>query len=407
MRARRGLRLVTLILGAGSLTLAACSPAPGQVAVQGQPDVVNDAAASPPVPHPAITMAAETTVLATTAVASTVVATTVPRLDLYAFTRAGMLAPKVAAVTPMVYVPNTDARSITIINPATGDVVLTAPVGLVPHHVTPSWDLSTLYVLDTAGNAIYPITPGTTTIGAGIPVEDPYNLYFSPDGRYALVIAERYQRIDIRDPSSWKLLHSIAVPHPGVNHGDFSPDGRYFYASCEFSGWVVKVDLVELRLVVEAKVGVEPIDVKFSPDGTRLFVADQARAGVIVLDPGDLHEIGFIPTARGTHGLYPSRDGAKLYATNRLGSSVSVIDFATQQVVATWTIPNGGSPDMGSVSADGSQFWVSGRYHGEVYVFDTSSGTLTRRIKTGAGAHGLTYFPQPGRFSMGHTGNFR
>jgi len=383
--------------------LGACSPDNAQVSTAEGPTPVVTTNEAFTVTTTAST--APTTTAPTTTVAPT--STTAPKLDLYAFTRAGMVADRLRDLKPMVYVPNSDARSLTVIDPSTGEVVRTTPVGVVPHHVTPSWDMSVLYVLDTSGNALYPIDPRTTEMGPGIPVEDPYNLYFTPDGKQALVIAERYQRIDVRDPGTWKLLYTVSVPHPGVNHGDFSADGRYFYASCEFSGWVVKVDLVEQRLVAELKVGVEPIDVKFAPDASRLYVADQVRAGVIVLDPGDLHEIGFIPTGRGTHGLYPSRDGTKLYATNRLASSVSVIDFATNQVVATWTIPNGGSPDMGSVSPDGSQFWVSGRYHSEVYVFDTATGQLARRIKAGGGAHGLTYFPQPGRYSLGHTGAYR
>lgn len=353
------------------------------------------------------TMATAPVTAPTTTAPTTAVPTTAPPLNLYANTMSGMFAPQVVGITPRVYVPNSDAHSLTVIDPATGTVLKTVNVGVVPHHVTPSWDLSTLYVLDTSGNALFPINPRTSELGAPIPVEDPYNLYFTPDGKMALVIAERYKRIDVRNPTTWELLFTVPVPHAGVNHGDFSPDGRYFYASCEWSGWVVKVDLVEQRIVREAHVGVEPIDVKLSPDATRVYVADQARNGVMVLDPGDLHERAFIPAGKGTHGLYPSRDATHLYATNRLGGSVSVIDFATDTVVATWTIPNGGSPDMGSVSADGSQFWVSGRYHSEVYVFDTASGQLTMRIKAGGGAHGLTFFPQPGRYSLGHTGAYR
>lgn len=330
-----------------------------------------------------------------------------PPLDLYAHTRAGMLAPQVADVTPRVYVPNSGGGTVTVIDPATLDVLENYPVGVMPHHVTPSWDLSTLYALDTAGNALIPIDPRNGRPGKAIRVEDPYNLYFTPDGTSALVVAERYSRIDLRDPHTWELQASIPIAHPGVNHGDFSPDGRYFYASCEFSGWVVKVDLVEREVVVEAPAGVEPIDVKLSPDASVVYVADQARNGVMLLDPGDLHEIGFLATGRGSHGLYPSRDGRSLYVTNRLAGSVSVVDFASRAIVATWTIPGGGSPDMGSVSPDGTQLWLAGRYHGEVYVFDTASGTLITRIKVGPGAHGLTYFPQPGRYSLGHTGHFR
>ena len=378
--------------------------------------LVPGAAAAPPGAQPVASTA--TTAAPTTAATSastvapppveTVPVTTVPaKPDLYAFTRPGMFAPQVQGITPRVYVPNSDAHTLTVIDPATGAVIKTVPVGVVPHHVTPSWDLSRLYVLDTEGNGLFPIDPRTGELGPSIPVEDPYNLYFTPDGREALVIAERFQRIDLRNPTTWQLTGSISVPHPGVNHGDFSPDGRYFYASCEFSGWVVKIDLNERRIVNERKAGFEPIDVKLSPDATRLYVADQVRAGVMILDPGDLRELGFIPTGRGAHGLYPSRDGTKLYATNRRANSVSVIDFATNQVVATWTIPGGGSPDMGSVSPDGSQFWVTGRYHSEVYVFDTTTGQLVMRIRAGGGAHGLSYFPQPGRYSVGHTGAYR
>ena len=408
MRRIRTLRKAgpALAFGIAGLVAAACAAETPTVDSSTAASVGSPPPAAPPAGSPTTTTTPAST---TTAVpVETIPVTTVPpKPDLYAFTRAGMFAPQVQGITPRVYVPNSDAHSMTVIDPATGAVIKTVKVGVVPHHVTPSWDLSRLYVLDTSGNALYPIDPRSGDLGAPIPVEDPYNLYFTPDGREALVIAERYQRIDLRDPNTWQLTGSISVPHPGVNHGDFSADGRHFYASCEFSGWVVKINLAERRIVNERKAGIEPIDVKFSPDGTRLYVADQVRAGVMILDPGDLSELGFVPTGRGAHGLYPSRDGSKLYVTNRLANSVSVIDFATNQVTATWTIPGGGSPDMGSVSPDGNQFWVSGRYHSEVYVFDTNTGQLVMRIRAGGGAHGLAYFPQPGRYSIGHTGAYR
>ncbi|MFN0030309.1 MAG: hypothetical protein ACKV2O_24410 [Acidimicrobiales bacterium] len=327
--------------------------------------------------------------------------------NLYAETTIGKLSPAVRDVPTRVYVPNSDGQTLSIIDPATGTLLVTLPVGVLPHHIVPSWDLTTLYVLDTAGNTLVPIDPRTAALGTPIPVEDPYNLYFTPDGSTALVIAERFKRIDARDPRTWQLRWSVSVPHSGVNHGDFSLDGRFFYATCEFSGWVVKIDLLEQRIVAERKAGAQPIDLRLAPDASKLYVADQGRGGVMMLHPTDLHELGFIPTGAGTHGLYFSRDVTRLYATNRGAGTVSVIDLATNTVAATWTVPRGGSPDMGSVSADGNLFWVSGRHHGEVYAFDTTSGALVHRIKTGPGAHGLTLFPQPGRFSMGHTGNYR
>ena len=62
---------------------------------------------------------------------------------------------------------------------------------------------------------------------------------------------------------------------------------------------------------------------------------------------------------------------------------------------------------MGGVSADGTQLWLTGRYSSEVYVIDTRSGKLVATIKVGRGPHGLSIFPQPGRYSLGHTGVYR
>jgi YVTN family beta-propeller protein len=107
----------------------------------------------------------------------------------------------------------------------------------------------------------------------------------------------------------------------------------------------------------------------------------------------------------GAHGLNVSRDGATLYVSNRMEGTVSVIDFATQAVRQTWRV--GGSPDMLQVTADGSQLWASNRFHGSVSVIDTTNGRLIATIATGAGAHGVSLFPQPGRFAVGHNGVYR
>jgi len=107
--------------------------------------------------------------------------------------------------------------------------------------------------------------------------------------------------------------------------------------------------------------------------------------------------------------MYPSRNAKYLYISNRGEGSVSVLEFATRKVVTKWKIPGGGSPDMGGVSADGKELWLAGRYSGEVYVFDTDLGRggLAHRIKVGKGPHGLAIYPQPGRYSLGHTGVYR
>ena len=159
-----------------------------------------------------------------------------------------------------------------------------------------------------------------------------------------------------------------------------------------------------------------PQDIRVSPDGKTWYIADMMSNGVYVVDGERFAQIDYVKTSTGAHGLYPSRDGTKLYIANR-GSNkihappkgpggVSVLDFATRKIVAEWPIPGGGSPDMGNVSADGKQLWLSGRYDDAVYVIDTDTGAV-RKIKVGAEPHGLTVWPQPGRYSLGHTGNMR
>ena len=343
--------------------------------------------------------------------------------NLYSETAAGRLSPAVVGALPRVYVPNVKANTVTVIDATTLTVIETFSVGINPQHVVPSYDLTTLWVANNAEGlttgSLTPVDPTTGKPGKPIPVDDPYNLYFTPDGRSAMVVAEALKRLDFRDPRTMALQTSIAVPNcAGVNHVDFAIDGRYFIATCEFQSGLVKVDMVDRKVLgyLSLPRNGMPQDIRVSPDGQTFFVADMMAGGIHLIDGARFEVIGFLPTGTGTHGLYPSRDGKKLYAANR-GSrqirgrpkgpgSVSVIDFATRTIEATWTVPGGGSPDMGNVSADGTQLWLSGRFDDVVYVFDTRTGEV-KTIPVGREPHGLTVWPQPGRYSLGHTGNMR
>jgi YVTN family beta-propeller protein len=345
------------------------------------------------------------------------------RSNLYGDAGANKLSDAVRGALARVYVPNLQSNDVYVIDPATLKVVDRFRVGLNPQHVVPSWDLKTLWVANNAENtakgSLTPIDPLTGKPGKPIAVDDPYNMYFTPDGKEAIVVAEAFKRLDFRDPHTMALKSSLPTPEcKGINHADFSIDGRYAIFTCEFDGMLAKIDLVERKVLGYLKLsqGKMPQDIRVSPDGTTFYVADMMADGVFVVDGASFKEIGFVATGKGTHGLYPSRDGTKLYVANRGSNkihgaehgmgSVSVLDFATRKVDATWPIPGGGSPDMGNVSADGKQLWLSGRYDNVVYVFDTTTGAV-RIIPVGKEPHGLTVWPQPGRYSLGHTGNMR
>ena len=343
--------------------------------------------------------------------------------NLYSDAGAGKLSEAVRGALARVYVPNLRSNDVYVIDPATFKVIDKFKVGLNPQHVVPSWDLKTLWVANNAENttkgSLTPIDPLTGKPGKQIAVDDPYNMYFTPDGKEAIVVAEALLRLDFRDAKTMALKSSLATPGcKGINHADFSIDGRYAIFTCEFAGTLVKIDMVERKVLGYLKLsnGRMPQDIRISPDGAVFYVADMMVDGVFVIDGASFKEIGFVKTGKGTHGLYPSRDGRKLYVTNRGSNkihgpgkgmgSVSVLDFATRTVDVTWPIPGGGSPDMGNVSADGKWLWLSGRYDNVVYAFDTTSGAV-KIIPVGTEPHGLTVWPQPGRYSLGHTGNMR
>jgi DNA-binding beta-propeller fold protein YncE len=343
--------------------------------------------------------------------------------NVYSEAGAEHLSPAVSGALERVYVPEVRANRVDVIDPATLTVVDQFRTGPKPQHVIPSWDLKTLWVAGSgrrhSRGSLTPIDPLTGKPGATIRVPDAYNMYFSPDGKSAIIVAEGFKRLEFRDPQTMALKSVLPVPQcRGINHADFSIDGRYAIFTCEFDGSLVKIDTEVPKVLgfLNLSTSGMPQDIRLSPDGKVFYVADMIADGVFLIDGDAFSEIGFVATGIGAHGLYPSRDGTELYVSNR-GShqvhgfsngpgSVSLIDFSSGLVKVTWFIPGGGSPDMGNVSADGTVLWLSGRFDNVVYAIDTSTGEV-KTIKVGREPHGLTVWPQPGRYSLGHTGNMR
>ena len=343
--------------------------------------------------------------------------------DVYSQTRRGMLSPTVAGERSLLYVPDSKGSSVTVIDPRTRRIVKVIPTGYLSQHVVPAYDLSRLLVNASVADELVPLDPRTVTRGRSITVPRPYNLYFTPDGKQAVVMVEQHDTLRFSDPHTFAVRDEV---HPagcrGPNHADFSANGRFFVVTCEFSGQLVKVDTLTHRVLGEISFDLHrtasggdpttmgmsmPQDVRLSPDGRTFFVADMGTNELRRVSARTFRQVGVIGMPSHPHGIYPSRDGRLLYVSDRGAGQVSVVNPRTDRIVETWTIPGGGSPDMGGVSADGRTLWLAGRYDGEVYGFDTRTGHLTARIHVGGSPHGLAVWPQPGRYSLGHTGNMR
>ena len=383
-------------LTAGAL-LAACSVSePNATPEPSGAGAASSAPSSIPLPTPTI----EPTPTAT------------PPGGVYSGTVPGKLDPRVADLPLRVYVPNELSNDVAVIDPATLTVISRFAVGAAPEHITPDWDLSKLYVNNMNGASLTVIDPLTEKPSETREVPFPYNLYYTPDGSKAIVVADYLGMGMIADNGlyfydrlTWKLLKFVQVPWPGVNHLDFSPDGNFLIVSCESAGRVAKINTQTMEVEGSVELGGSPLDVRLAPAGDVFFVANQGTNGVDVVDGVGLKRVDFIPTMPGAHGFAFSRDVTRLFVTNRYSGTISVIDVATRKVIDTWEI--GGSPDMAAVSPDGTQLWVSNRFHGTVVVLNPETGAVIKVIPTGGNPHGLTFWPQPGTVSLGHNGNMR
>jgi YVTN family beta-propeller protein len=332
-------------------------------------------------------------------------------LNIYSDTRAGMMTAVTRRARYLIYVPDSESNDVYVINPRSYRVMYRFRTGAVVQHVVPGWNLRTLYAANDIGNSLTPINPDTGhRAGPNIPVADPYNMYFTPDGRHAIVVEEAKGILAFRDPHTFALQKAVPVHCAGVDHMDFSANGSFALASCEFSGQMVRINLRTEAVSGYVHVGGSPQDVKLSPDGRTFYVANRflprlGSSGVQLIDADSLRLTGFIRTRLDAHGLYISRNTKQLYVTNRAGGAITVVDFATRRIVHTWRVP--GTPDMGGVSPDGKLLWLAGRYSGAVYAISTRTGRVVASIPVGVSPHGLCVWPQPGRYSTGHTGVMR
>lgn len=293
------------------------------------------------------------------------------------------------------FISNSDGNSIAIIDRDTYQMIKTLPVGRYPHHMIVSLDGHYLYVGNAHSNTASVIDLATETIVKTLPLLDPYNLYYTPDGKFLVTTLTGHGRVDIRASDQWNDMQGatgwplVAKVPTGKdpNHFAFSPDGRFMYVTNEYSHQLSVLDLQARKVTRQVETGRRPVDVSIAPGGKVLFVAIYGEGEVKAYDTESFAELERIPTGAGAHGMAMSVDGRTLFVSNRNANSVSVIDVATRKVTKTFEVPKG--PDMMEVTPNGKELWVTGRYGSEVFVIDLSTGEITHRIKTGAAPHGV------------------
>ncbi|TDD37251.1 YncE family protein [Actinomadura sp. KC06] len=321
----------------------------------------------------------------------------------YAATGPGMIAPTAQGMPARLYVAN--GRAVDVLDPVTLRLTGRLHTGAAASRVVPSWDLRRLWAVDRANGVLVSVGPRTGRLGLPVNVTGAGGLYFTPDGRDALVLARGPRRIDVRDPQTMLLKASVPMPC-AAGHADFTLDGASLVTTCRSAGGIAQVHLAGHAVTGTIRLpgGARPGDLRLSPNGAVFYVADAVSGGVWLVDARRFALVGFVPTAPGARGLAISRDARRLFVVG--GGVLTAIDFATRRVTARWPLPGGGSPAPGGVSSDGTALWLVDPT-GLVYAVDTRTGHVLRKVMVEGRPMGLTVHPQPGRYSLGGTGLHR
>jgi len=280
---------------------------------------------------------------------------------------------------------NSDDDSLSVIDTASYRETSRTYIGRSPHHLMPTPDGKTLILAMAAGNELVFIDRATGNVRERLPASDPYQIGFSPDGKWFVATSLRLDRVDIYDGSNYQLKYRLPAPSM-PSHMGFSPDSRSVYISLQGTGQLIAIDLASGKPLWTVPVGRQPAGVFVRPSGT-ILVANMGSDHIAEVSPQDGSILQRIRTGRGAHNFLLSPDGKTLYVSNRVAGTISLLDPATLAVTGTFVAPGG--PDDMAISANGQELWVTGRWRASVNVIDRSTGAVKTTIPVGRSPHGI------------------
>jgi DNA-binding beta-propeller fold protein YncE/O-antigen ligase len=291
-------------------------------------------------------------------------------------------APLRAEASGMALVLNSSGASISVIDMTAGREVRRIPVLREPHHVALSHDHKSLLVGDTGGNEILFLDPMTGALQRRVPAADPYQIGFSPNGKFLTVTGLARNQVDIYDAASMELLHRFplkAMP----SHLAYAPDNSVVYVSLQETDRLVALDLKAMTVQWDVPVGHTPAGVMWL--NGKVLVANMGEDNFMVVNPADGHVERKVVTGRGAHQLFLSPDRKIVYVNNRVEGTTVAVNAATLVPERTYKI--GGGPDCIDF-APGGDLWITERWAQKVAVLNPVSGDL-HTIDVGRSPHGL------------------
>jgi YVTN family beta-propeller protein len=290
-----------------------------------------------------------------------------------------------AASAKTAIVLNSDDDSLSVIDGDTYKETSRVHIGRAPHHLMLTPDQRYLIIAMSEGNELVFIDRATGAIAKRVEVSDPYQIGFSPDGKWFVSNSLRLDRIDIFDAATFELKHRLPAPTM-PSHIAFSPDSKAVFVSLQGTDKVIAVDLASGNTDWTVPVGRQPAGMWTDKAGN-ILVGVMGSDYIAELDPKTGATLRRIVTGRGAHNFQASPDGKSLYVTNRVAGTVSVLDADTLAITGSIQAPGG--PDDMMFSPDGSQIWVTGRWRASVDVIEAASGALKATIPVGRSPHGI------------------
>ena len=297
------------------------------------------------------------------------------------------VAPAWAHAAGAVLVVNSGAATLSVIDLATHAELRRIPVLREPHHVMLTPDKHDLLVGDTVGNEILVLDPNTFALRRRMTISDPYQIGFSPDGKFFVVNALARAQVDIYEAGSYKLIKRFALKSM-PSHMDFTADSATVFVSLQGTDKLVAIDLKTMQVLWTQPTGKAPAGVMVN--NGQILVANMGDDDISVIDLKDGHTLRRIKTGKGAHQLFRSPDGRRIYVNNRIDSTSVALDSKTLQPIRTYKLSGG--PDDMEFAPDG-HIWFTMRFAHKVAILDPATGDTTT-IDVGRSPHGIFLNPK-------------
>jgi YVTN family beta-propeller protein len=292
-----------------------------------------------------------------------------------------------------VIVLNSGEATLSLIDETTRQVVSTIPTGKEPHHLMATPDNSSLIVANSVSNNLMFVDPKTGKPQRWVEgIEDPYQVGFSPDRKWFVSTGLRLDRLDIYHYDGTNVSIAKRIPLAVMpSHIAFSSDSKTVFISLQVSGEVAAIDLATQKVLWKMKVGPVPAGLWMTPGDKYLLVGMTGADYVAVVDWRNQKVVKTIKTGNGAHNFRSLADGKHVAVSNRVASTISIIDEDTLTNVGDITGLMAGPDDM-ELSADKRYLWVTFRFAKHVGIIDLNNRKLIQTIAVGRSPHGIYFF---------------